>query len=245
MDFSSALALVWIALVGDGALVAYFVIRARRKIRAIGRTSVLPCGAGEEHAGQEVWLRGSAASGPDGPVTAPISASECVWFITRTVEYTSSFWGSPTPKAGRLDWHRSSAPFVLRDSSGEATVFPEGLALEPSPDSRFDVIRADRLVKTANDFEKNPRLRRRGAGDRGREEWILPEGSDVYVKGAVERGVDGVVVSKPLSGNFLITLVAPDDELRDQKALVWILTLLVFPGCLVLAYIVGLGVQLI
>ncbi|GAA2427015.1 hypothetical protein GCM10010191_44670 [Actinomadura vinacea] len=246
LDLTSPLMLVAIALLVDGALVTWGVLRSRRRIRAIGDPSVLSCGAGADHVGREVWIRGSAAPGAAGPVKSRLSGSECVWFTSRTVEYGPSFWGPPSPKAsGRPDWQRSSAPFVLRDSSGEVAVSPDGLTLGSSPASQLDEIRADRLVKTVDEFDKNRRFRKRGVGGWRREEWILPKGADVYIRGILRMSEGGLVLEKPPSGNFLLTLVAPIDEVRSEKALVRILILLVSPLCLALTYCLGLVVQLV
>lgn len=77
-----------------------------------------------------VHLEGEAGPPPDGPITAPLSGSPCVWWDYK-IEYH-------TPVANdRKEWQivdsaTSVAPFSLRDGDGECLVGPVGADVTPT-----------------------------------------------------------------------------------------------------------------
>jgi hypothetical protein len=81
------------------------------------------------------------------------------------------------PKAfTRPTWQRSPVPFVLQDESGQVTVAPDGLTLGSSPQSPYDLLPDDMLVKAVDDPEPNRRPRKRGIGGWKHGEWTRPGG---------------------------------------------------------------------
>jgi len=87
---------------------------------------------------------------------APLTGAACLWYHAKIEE-----WRSNRDSTNRSDWHTvrvgtSSEPFVLRDSSGECVVFPDGA----------DTMCTDRSVwfgATPLPADKNPP--RKGPGD--------------------------------------------------------------------------------
>ncbi|HEU5156913.1 MAG TPA: hypothetical protein VFU43_07940 [Streptosporangiaceae bacterium] len=106
--------------------------RTRRTVRkARPRTCVdLVSGTSAPGSIRPSEVRARAAAGPDGPLTAPFSGTECVWYVVRARE---RFWAYGPGPYGPRKVERSikaadhvSGPLTIVDDTGRAQVDPTG-----------------------------------------------------------------------------------------------------------------------
>lgn len=77
-----------------------------------------------------VHLEGRAGPPPEGPITAPLSGSPCVWWDYKIEHRTTS--GNNSKSWRVVDRASSVAPFSLSDGDAECLVGPVGAAVTPT-----------------------------------------------------------------------------------------------------------------
>lgn len=173
--------------------------------------------AGKNSYSELVELDGTAHPAPSGSLTAEISGTECVWYMQKvTRRYKEVYRDSEGRRKVRnkdevVSRNRSRDPFLLRDETGEVTIVPS-----------TNVQSARKVVaefRESNESRKGASISiggfnlnlPTGGGDGDTigykyEEWVLTEGTRIYVRGeAVDRngklevrgprGKDAMVIS--------------------------------------------------
>jgi hypothetical protein len=138
---------------GMAALLVFAALRSRKIAAAIKATPTSNVNFATDG---YVEFEGTAQPVDGTALTAPLTGAACLWYHAKIEE-----WRSNRDSTNRSDWHTvrvgtSSEPFVLRDSSGECVVFPDGA----------DTMCTDRSVwfgATPLPADKNPP--RKGPGD--------------------------------------------------------------------------------
>ncbi len=136
--------------------------------------------AKSKYGAPRVVVRGTVAAGPDGLYRAPLSESECVWFLaTQTV--------SANGRRATVDRY-APAPFALQDAEGNRVLIgPECPALEQIAPS-FRETRAESHPW----FDESPQLPGTNtAGEIDVFEFVLTEGSDLLAAGDLTQTPDG------------------------------------------------------
>ncbi|GAA0622353.1 hypothetical protein GCM10009547_26520 [Sporichthya brevicatena] len=139
--------------------------------------------AKSKYGAPRVVVRGTVAAGPDGPYRAPLSESECVWFLaTQTV--------SVNGRRATVDRY-APAPFALQDAAGNRVLIgPECPALE-------QIAPSFRETRAASHpwFDESPKLAGSAAGEAAPKidvfEFVLTEGSDLLAAGDLTQTADG------------------------------------------------------
>jgi hypothetical protein len=137
---------------GMTALLAFAAMHSRKIAAAIRATPTSNVNFATDG---YVEFEGTAQPVDGAALTAPLTGAACLWYHAKIEE-----WRRKNTKSGDA-WHTvrirtSSEPFILRDSSGECVVFPEGA----------DVMCTDRSVwfgPTPLPEDKNPP--RKGPGE--------------------------------------------------------------------------------
>ncbi|SHG50644.1 E3 Ubiquitin ligase [Jatrophihabitans endophyticus] len=223
-------------------------------LATLGRST--PVAPGAARPGTVVRTVGTAAAGPGGLLTAPLSGQPCVWF--RVLEARHPAWQTlgvgvvPTPAippvvgsdvgfpAAEATDHESGEPFAVVGGGGAVLVDP----------ARADV---DTPVVPVDGAEGEFRVTTYTL----RREWILEEGAEVFVAGAVA-GDMGAPVLRATPADCLVvsargeryvveraraTVAAvPAATARSQRAL---LVGLLVGGAVMLAVLVALAVVLV
>jgi hypothetical protein len=112
-------------LVLGPVLVALAVSNGRER-RWVSRHAVSPCAALRTGARlpKQFAVYGETVPGPDGPVVAPLSGAEAVWF--RTIVCSTNTVGDPGLTTTTILWERSGGdPFGVADGTGTAAVSAE------------------------------------------------------------------------------------------------------------------------
>lgn len=226
-----ALLVVGVVLLVAAVVAGVLGRRARGRAEAIEATPTTRCA----HVGQtavpgpdaRVECVGGATPGPAGLLTAPLSSRECVWYRSSVTEH---YWDTDHRRdaQGRTTSHRvrrtrqvsddrSSAPFAVTDDSGAVAVDPRGA-------------RIDQPEKALDRFQDRPReglLKELVFGSRTigyqHEEWLIAEGTPLYVNGAAVQRGDGWALAKPPGGGELTLSTRSQDELlaATRRAAKW------------------------
>jgi len=202
------------------AVIAFFVARHNRSRRQrfvdVPTYDAVQIGqvAGDAE-GMRVELKGTAAPGEGGPVTAPLTSTPCVWYRTRTSVRTrrttrDSDGNTRTTQNDRtLSEETSDTAFALRDATGTVVVDPRGATIDQPREV------ADRFERGApNVSVRLGPITIGGDGDvigYRYEEWVIREGDPLYVlAGAYGDGARGEVRA-PRAGEYLISLRSEED----------------------------------
>jgi hypothetical protein len=192
------------------AVAAFFFVRSRRKrLAAIASTETVPCNA--LVADQACEVVGQAKAGPDGPLTGPASGKPCVWY-RQTVTQHWEEWERDSDgdmrrqsRSNVVSDESSTELFTLRDAAGEVLVNPEGATID-DPVKSHDV-RTDRTALPGRDMVDKVLsvLDSRSDEEIEVEEWIIPAGETLYVRGNPVQVELGLVMNDPRDGHFLIS----------------------------------------
>lgn len=122
-------------MVGMAAVAVLAGLKARRQARVVGGTPISPIGMA---AGGYRHVEGTAEAIDGQTVVAPLTGSECVWYSATVEEWTRA--GGAT--ARRADWQTvrsvtSSAPLLVRDSTGACSVRVFSAEITPRDKSRW------------------------------------------------------------------------------------------------------------
>lgn len=216
-----ALVVVGVVLLAAAVVLGVLGGRARGRATAIESTPTTRCAdVGQTTApGSDARVEcvGHATRGPSGSLTAPLTSRECVWYRSSVSEH---YWDTEHRRdaQGRTTSHRvrrtrqvsddrSSSPFAVTDDSGAVAVDPRGA-------------RVDQPEKALDRFEDRPReglLKELVFGGRTigyqHEEWLVAEGTPLYVNGAVVQRGDGWTLARPPGGGELTVSTRSQEEL--------------------------------
>lgn len=226
----TVLVVVGAVLVVAAVVPALLGRRARRRAQAVADTPTTRC----EDVGMmtipgqdtRVECIGVAAPGSAGPLTAPLSDRECVWYRSQVTEH---YWDTErrTDAQGRSTSNRvrrtrqvsdehSSAPFTITDETGSVAV-----------DARD--ARIDRPEKALDRFEDRPRegiWKELVFGSRTigyqHEEWVVAAGTPLYVIGAAVQRGEGWVLARPPGGELTVSTRSQEELLAaTRRAATW------------------------
>ena len=215
-----------------------FGVLSQRRMGAMAQASTVGCVdlpqvAGE---GEPVTLEvvGRAGAGK-GPLTAPFSGTRCVWYRTKV---THRYRERRRRGSGDSEWvtkndtiaeDASNEPISITDISGAVWVFPNGAKVIGDHESldRFEHHRPGsgppasgslgaRALSMAGDLLN--RYTDTTIGYRY-EEWVLHEGTELYVLAGAKRDQNGTCwLERPAGGPFLISTKS-EKQLSGQARL--------------------------
>lgn len=121
---------------GMAAVAVIAGLNARRQARAVGGTAISPIGMaarGYRH------VEGTVEAIDGQTVVAPLTGSPCVWYSATVEEWTRGTGATPR----RADWRAvrsvtSSAPLLVRDTTGACVVRVFGAEITPRDKSRWN-----------------------------------------------------------------------------------------------------------
>ena len=121
---------------GMAAVAVVAGLNARRQARAVGGTAISPIGmaaTGYRH------VEGTVEAIDGQTVVAPLTGSACVWYSATVEEWAQGTGANPR----RADWRAvrsvtSSAPLLVRDSTGACVVRVFGAEITPRDKSRWN-----------------------------------------------------------------------------------------------------------
>ena len=215
------------------------------ELAMLSQAAVAAGGEGSFHHSAEV--KGVVRFGPDGPLKSQLTETTCAWFRHKVErKYTQRRGKRTTEKTETLTSRRSDEPFYVEDVTGRVLVRP--------------TVNVDKANKVIDEFrEPNRGDARPGAagvlpmlgsvilgasarsntvGFRSRE-WVLEEGTRVYVLGEAT-DLDGeVVIGEPSGTKPLVISTRSEAELGREHGRKGIIHILAGLGC------VAAGVALI
>lgn len=217
----TALVVVGLVLLAGAAIPAFLGRRAQRRVAAIEGTPTTRCSdvATSVVPGSDgrVECVGGAVAGPGGPLTAPLSERACVWHRSRVTEH---YWDTETHRdsQGRTTSNRvrrtrevsdsaSTAVFGVADDSGAVGVDPRGARMD-QPEQALDQFQE----RPREGFFKELVFGSRTIGFQ-HEEWLIAEGTPLYVNGAAVQRGDAWVLAKPTGGGELTVSTRSQEEL--------------------------------
>jgi hypothetical protein len=119
-------------LAAGGVLMAIF--RARRQATLLGATPTSNIGMATDGY-REFEGRAEAAGGRQ--LAAPLTGAACVWYHARVEKWTLRSRDADSGHWSTIRDATSSAPFLLRDSTGVCAVYPWGAEMTPSDKSQW------------------------------------------------------------------------------------------------------------
>lgn len=161
--------------------------------------------AGPDSYRERVEVEGEVAAGPDGLLSSEPNGTPCVWHrqkVTRRFKETSTDaqgrrTTSESDEVASDD--RTSAPFWVRDGSGEILVHPEV------------------VVDAAT---KGRTVTRRGDGGKTLgytvEEWVLTPGTRVFVSGEAYQRGGRLEIGAPEKGDMVLSTRSETELLRSE-----------------------------
>ncbi|MFF9482562.1 GIDE domain-containing protein [Streptomyces sp. NPDC014733] len=224
-----------IFLVGLGAVSAFQLLRARKRVHAMITTETLSArelaqlhraavdavgpGAFRQLAEVAGVTRPSAA----GPLTSELSRTECVWYRTRITRRFETRGSRPHQRRRRnevVSDFLSPTPFLVEDASGRTTVLPGDRMIDHAPKThdRFEVYRPGHNKPLGLLDIPGITRNERTLGFQ-QEEWTVAAGSRFYARGEAhddERGE--LAVTAPEDGSpFLLAAVSEQDLLAAER----------------------------
>lgn len=221
------------------AVAAFFYMKhTRSELHAMIGTETLSIPQLEEYrrASDEVGGKGSfrktaevvgaAHPSPQGPLTAELSKTECVWYryrIDRQYEVIEYRDGKRyrRKRTERVAEHTSSQGYAVIDEAGRTIgVDPNGT----NPDgveqtvSRFEPHRGNSGGVELFGF-KLPAMLGRGDSTIGYDykEWVIRPGQRLYILGEVHDRIGPLVIGKPAQGGHFIISTRTEEELRESR----------------------------
>lgn len=239
-------------LVLVAAVSAFAVVLERRSIQRMTTTETISAAdlaelreaavtaGGEGSFGHPAEVAGVVRFGPDGPLTSQLTKTECVWHRHKVERKYKERRGERThKKTETLTSHRTDEPFYLEDSTGRVLVRPS--VSVDKPRKAFDEFReplADALPTGAGGFASVRGVvaafgdRDDTIGFRSRE-WVLEEGTRVYVLGEASDLGDEVVVGEPSGPEPLVISTRSESELGSDHGRQGVIYLLGGLACLI------------
>jgi hypothetical protein len=194
-----------LVVIAGGA--AFFAVRQRRDVGTMDSTHTTPCGdvtGGAVPAGGRCEVAGTAAAGPGGLLTAPLTGQPCVWYRTTTVmRYWEYEWRGTgedrtkqrVQKTETVADDVSEQPFAVVDTTGSALVAPaQADIVDPTVAAqRFDHESATVAGGTVERVLGHlAQLGAQGGVDGyERTERVLAEGTPLFVMGEFAAGTIG------------------------------------------------------
>ncbi|MGI5230915.1 GIDE domain-containing protein [Actinoallomurus sp. CA-142502] len=193
--------IVGLAVLGWGFL-------QQRKRDAMAATPTLTCAEIGSGAGPVTCeVKGAATPGPHGPVTAPFSGRECVWYHAKvSVRYEHHEYRDgrrrTTTRERTVHDETCPVPFGVKDATGQILVRHEGASVDGAHQS---VQRFEPAGQNVNLFGLNIRVNFSDVKGHRYEEWIVPPGQPMYVLGAA--GVENrqLTMRSPDGSPFIIS----------------------------------------
>lgn len=227
---------VILLVLGVVGLVVGFVFK--RRVDAMSGTATVGCAdlgsvAGADEAAP-CEVVGSAEAGPE-ELVAPLSGTPCVWYRTtvsrryREERRGKDGNGRSVTRSRVISQQKSSAPFAIRDSSGVTSIRPEDANVigESETVDRFEPYgfgqghgSGDSLTGKAVAMGLNILAQSRDEGTIGYQyrEWVLREGSTLYVRAGAKRDHTGQAwLEKPANGPFLISTRSEAELTRTAR----------------------------
>uniref|UniRef100_UPI0035CB4F2C GIDE domain-containing protein n=1 Tax=uncultured Jatrophihabitans sp. TaxID=1610747 RepID=UPI0035CB4F2C len=197
-----------------------------------GRARPMTVGNAVRVPGSTVRVAGRAAPGPGGPLRAPLSGAECVWYRSVVFRRIRDTWLSRNPPLqpfnaiapSDLPYQRSTGrtygltgvPFGSDRSSTAAFVIEDGtgtLAVDPTrTDVDTDVFAINTVVFVDDPSRETNRLGYGGGPFDNQEvhtEWIIPVGAPLLAVGTVGQGPGPVAL---LASEHDVALVSTKPE---------------------------------
>jgi hypothetical protein len=225
------------------AAAAGFWARSQRgRLAALASTDTLPCD--KLVADQACEVVGQAQPGPGGPLRAPGSGKACVWHRQKVTEHWEEWERDSQGKQRRVDRSNvvsdesSSSTFALRDAAGEVLVNPHGADVD-DPVKSHD-------VRTVKQEGMAAELIGEFVGGRSDEEveveeWILPVGQRIYVRGQPTEMDGGLMMIDP--GSHYLISTRSEEELAGSARL-WATVATVGAAVAAVAGVVLIGIGL-
>jgi hypothetical protein len=156
---------------------------------------------------ERVEVSGTARPGGQGLLQSPFSAQTCLWYQARI---THRYWEWETDSEGNrsrreqsrvLSDEASEAPFFILDDSGQVSVEPKEASMD-SMEQSFDRFESDKSSGSAVSFGGfNIDLGSGGSIGFKKEEWIIRDGTRLYVLGELNDQYGSLAIRKG-SGNM-------------------------------------------
>lgn len=186
--------------------------RARARLRELRRAQSPPL-RDLPDAGTPVLVSGTAGAGPLGPLRAPRSGAECVWYRVevweRRPDPSSRYEGL---RSVLVSAEQSSAPFVLSDRTGSVRCYPREAVADriPLTHASFAAEPGEASAVLIGGPDPEPPM----TPGRCHREWSVAPGAHLLVHGTVYTWDGAAVVADPPGGRLtLSTRTAP--QLRD------------------------------
>lgn len=193
--------------------------------------------------GTVVKVLGRAAPGPDGPLRAPLSGRECVWYrslVVRSINPSSAVTGMrswplvplhPFAHSDLRDYHADdraglSSQRVGSDrSSGRPFVLSEGgssVLVDPRiSDIDTDVFARNEVVPLEYGHHLNLAGFEFSTGSFGPDqlfaEWIIPVGAELLALGTVQRVADGDTALVSQGPDAVLVTTKPEAQIRSRS----------------------------
>ena len=210
--------IILLVLAGLAALVAY---GAGGALKMLASTKTVACNA--VVAGEACEVVGGAQPIDGKPLKGPASGRDCVWFKLKVTQHWTS-WVSST--SGGYNSHdskvvedkQSDEPFAIRDASGQVFVNPKEADVDTPVGSHTE-------RRDVNDFLGGggalevlvSGLDRRTDEEIEVEEWILPVGEELLVRGKPTKADIGLTMLKPDDGEFLVSTHSEHELVESAK----------------------------
>ncbi|UYM07541.1 GIDE domain-containing protein [Solicola gregarius] len=245
------LIIVGVVVILFAALPAFMIVLERRSIQrmtvtdtataaeltALARAAVAAGGGGSFNHPAEV--KGVVRFGPGGPLTSQLTDTRCVWFRHKVErEFTERRGERTRRKTETLTSSRSDEPFYVEDATGTVLVRPTvniekarkviDEFREPGPADGFAADNG--VLPMLGGLLLGAGARTGTIGFRSRE-WVLEEGSRVYVLGEAT-DVDGeVVIGEPSDAQPLVISTRSESELSREHGRKGVVHILVGLAC--------------
>lgn len=190
---------VGIILVAFGGILVLMGRKQSGTRSRLATAKVVP--VSQAQAGQIQEFQGVAVTGQ--ALMTPYSKRACVYYRYEVERQTHvrDAQGRVSQRWEKVSNDEQSAPFWLRDASGQISVYPDGAQIEPQPLGEQLVSPGDlvnnRLLQTALNALT-------GFSTRVRE-WALLVDANVYVAGSVAAGQQGPIIQRGAGGDFIIS----------------------------------------
>ena len=201
------------------AVAAFFWHRSTgKRLAALASTETLPCT--KLTVDQACEVVGTAQPGPAAVLKGPASGRECVWWRHEVTEHWEEWTTDSNGKQTRNNRSRqvkdeaSSDLFTLKDEAGQVLVSVAGATID-------DPVKSFRERKDVQQSISEGLIDALLTNDRDREieveEWILPVGEQLYVRGQPTDSEQGLMMVDP-GDQFLIS-TRSEEELTSSAGL--------------------------
>ena len=181
---------------------------------------------------QTCEVGGRAQPGPSGPLTAPMSGQQCVWYRAITTHRSWKMVETGTGQNRRRERRENSqvvsdeqseAPLIVDDGTGQVLVDPRGADID-HPEESFDRFEPD----TGDEHGGGTKFEAFGisitsgpdGGSLGfqRQETIIRPGRELYVLGEARDSSGTLELGKPQEGGRFVISGRTEEELTKSAA---------------------------